>query len=129
MVGQQLTQPGGGIGVHGRWDLRMAWFSVSDAIQPPGATTRRHNSRHRCIAGSPDRADDPVAHSPQDVQGDDEMDLTTRVTSRHGCAFVTVDGELDLSTAEQLTLALTGALDEFDRPLVLDLAGLRFCDS
>ena len=57
------------------------------------------------------------------------MDLTTRVTSRHGCALVTVDGELDLSTAEQLMQALTGALDEFDRPLVLDLAGLRFCDS
>jgi anti-sigma B factor antagonist len=57
------------------------------------------------------------------------MTLATRVTERSGCALVAVDGELDLSTAEQLEEALGPAIDDATGPIVLDLAALRFCDS
>src|SRR5215475_11914166 len=57
------------------------------------------------------------------------MNLATRVTQRSGCALVAVDGELDLSTAEQLEEALGSAIDDATGPVVLDLAALRFCDS
>jgi anti-anti-sigma factor len=57
------------------------------------------------------------------------MNLATRVTQRSGCALVAVDGELDLSTVEQLEEALGSAIDDGTGPVVLDLAALRFCDS
>jgi anti-anti-sigma factor len=57
------------------------------------------------------------------------MFLTTRVTEQDGCVVVGVEGELDMSTADQLldTLSVAGAGHSVD--LVLDLADLRFCDS
>lgn len=57
------------------------------------------------------------------------MNLATRVTQRSGCVLVTVDGELDLSTADQLQETLIRAVADGVGPLVLDLAALRFCDS
>jgi anti-anti-sigma factor len=57
------------------------------------------------------------------------MNLGTLVTQRGGCALVAVDGELDLSTAEQLESVLGSAIDDATGPIVLDLAALRFCDS
>lgn len=57
------------------------------------------------------------------------MLLTTRVTERGGCTVVVVDGELDMGTAEQLRAVLAASIVESQRALVLDLAGLRFCDS
>jgi len=57
------------------------------------------------------------------------MTLATRVTERNGCALVAVDGELDLSTAEQLEEALGPAIHDATGPIVLDVAALRFCDS
>jgi anti-anti-sigma factor len=57
------------------------------------------------------------------------MNLATTVTRRDGCVFVTVDGELDLSTADQLQETLGSAIAEGSGPIVLDLESLRFCDS
>ena len=57
------------------------------------------------------------------------MNLATRVTQRDGCVLVAVDGELDLSTADQLQDTLGAAMAEGSGPIVLDLGALRFCDS
>src|SRR5262249_22906121 len=53
----------------------------------------------------------------------------THVTERGGCVVVTVDGELDLSTADQLHETLASAIADGTGPIVLDLDALRFCDS
>ncbi len=57
------------------------------------------------------------------------MLLNTRVTEQGGCVLVAVDGELDLSTADDLHATITAAISDGAGPLVLDLADLRFCDS
>jgi len=58
-----------------------------------------------------------------------EMNVATRVSEQDGCVVVSVDGELDLGTAEQLQETLTTAIAEAAGPIVLDLTDLRFCDS
>lgn len=57
------------------------------------------------------------------------MYLTTRVAEQDGCLFVSVDGELDLGSADQLQEVLDPAITGGEGPVVLDLADLRFCDS
>jgi len=57
------------------------------------------------------------------------MNVATRVSEQDGCVVVSVDGELDLGTAEQLQETLTTAIAEAAGPIVLDLTDLRFCDS
>jgi len=57
------------------------------------------------------------------------MNLATHVTERAGCVFVTVDGELDLGTADQLHETLRSAIADGTGPIVLDLEALQFCDS
>jgi anti-sigma B factor antagonist len=46
-----------------------------------------------------------------------------------GPVVLTVTGELDHHTAPQLTQALRNAPLAHDRPLVIDLSGLAYCDS
>ena len=58
-----------------------------------------------------------------------DMLLTTRVTERALCTVVVVEGELDMSTAGDLTQVLTMAIDAGETNVVLDLASLSFCDS
>src|SRR5689334_12442259 len=58
-----------------------------------------------------------------------DMNVATRVSEQDGCVVVSVDGELDLGTAEQLQETLTTAIAEAAGPIVLDLTNLRFCDS
>lgn len=57
------------------------------------------------------------------------MSLTTRAVVLDRCSVVTVEGELDLVTADQLWEELTEVLAGHHAPLVLDLAELGFCDS
>lgn len=57
------------------------------------------------------------------------MFLTTRVSERPSCTVVAVAGELDMSTASDLSDVLTSAIEARDVGLVLDLASLDFCDS
>ena len=53
--------------------------------------------------------------------------LTWDIQERGRQAYVVVDGELDVGTAPDLEKALT-PLAEAGRDLILDLAGVRFCD-
>jgi len=64
-----------------------------------------------------------------DGTADTDMLLTTRVSERPRCTVVAVDGELDMSTAGELTQVLTAAIDAGETNVVLDLASLDFCDS
>lgn len=57
------------------------------------------------------------------------MFLTTRITESDGCTVVAVEGELDMSTADQLRDELSRVIGNGDGHLVLDLGDLRFCDS
>jgi anti-sigma B factor antagonist len=57
------------------------------------------------------------------------MNLATHVTEHAGCVVVVVEGELDLSTADQLNETLDSAIASGTGPIVLDLQALRFCDS
>jgi anti-sigma B factor antagonist len=55
------------------------------------------------------------------------MDIRVVDHPTGSCRVVTVTGQLDMSTAPQLERAL---IDEAEHPrLVVDLAGLTFCDS
>ena len=47
----------------------------------------------------------------------------------HGQAVVAVTGELDMSTAPELSRSLTDVLDQHPRRLTLELGGLDFIDS
>ena len=47
----------------------------------------------------------------------------------HGDAVVAVTGELDMSTAPELSRSLAGVLDQHPQRLTLELGGLQFIDS
>ena len=55
--------------------------------------------------------------------------FTCRTTVDHGAAVVFVSGELDLSTAPELSRSLVTVLDQHPQALTLDLAGVEFIDS
>ncbi|MDQ1620343.1 MAG: anti-sigma factor antagonist [Actinomycetota bacterium] len=56
-------------------------------------------------------------------------DLLLSMTAREGCAVVTVGGEVDLGTANQLSDYAVTALQDSGPSLVIDLAGVTFMDS
>jgi anti-sigma B factor antagonist len=58
-----------------------------------------------------------------------DVELNVSTASQGGHAVVTATGELDLYTAPRLQAALAGLLrGDVDR-IVVDLAGVEFCDS
>jgi anti-anti-sigma factor len=58
------------------------------------------------------------------------MPLTLEADRRpDGTAYLTVAGELDLSTAPELEEAAGKLLDDRPTALVIDFAGVPFCDS
>ncbi len=57
------------------------------------------------------------------------MTLPIAVEDRGPVTVVAVGGELDLSSAPELLQALTRLVDAGRRDLVVDLSGVRFCDS
>ena len=57
------------------------------------------------------------------------MLLTTRVDDEAEHTLIVVEGELDLATAGQLRDVVSSCIAQSQRPLMLDLAKLRFCDS
>jgi anti-sigma B factor antagonist len=59
----------------------------------------------------------------------DRADLRTSVARGDEETVVSVAGDLDVSTAEQLADAVNEELREAPGRIVLDLAGLTFCDS
>jgi anti-sigma B factor antagonist len=59
----------------------------------------------------------------------DRADLRVSVAHDDEETVVTVSGELDMSTAAQLTDTVNEELREAPGRIVLDLAGLSFCDS
>ncbi len=56
-------------------------------------------------------------------------DFSCRTSVDHGDAVVAVNGELDMSTAPQLSRSLAGVLDHHPQRLTLELGGLEFIDS
>jgi anti-sigma B factor antagonist len=46
-----------------------------------------------------------------------------------GASIISVSGELDISTARALEVAVASIIDEHPQRLVFDLSGLRFMDS
>lgn len=59
----------------------------------------------------------------------DQSDFTARTRLENGQAVIAVWGELDLSTAPELSRSVAPVLDAHPHQLILDLAGLRFIDS
>ena len=57
------------------------------------------------------------------------QEFSCRTTLDHGAAVVVVSGELDMSTAPELSRSLVTILDGHPRALTLDLAGVEFIDS
>ena len=58
---------------------------------------------------------------------DDELSI--RIPRDGSTATVAADGEIDLSTVDELRLAVTGAADDGTDKLRLDLTGIEFIDS
>lgn len=56
-------------------------------------------------------------------------ELSCQTTVDHGRAVVAVAGELDLSTAAELSLSLAPLLEQRPATVTMDLAGLEFIDS
>lgn len=56
-------------------------------------------------------------------------ELSCLATLDHGQATVAVSGELDMSTAPQLSQSLAEVLDQHPREVTVDLGGLSFIDS
>jgi anti-anti-sigma factor len=56
-------------------------------------------------------------------------EFTCQATLDQGEAVVSVCGELDMSTAPELSRSLADVLDQHPRDLTLDLAGVEFIDS
>ena len=56
-------------------------------------------------------------------------ELSCLASLDHGEAVVAVTGELDMSTAPQLSRSLAGVLDQHPQRLTLELGGLEFIDS
>lgn len=64
------------------------------------------------------------------MQRESNDGLVIRVTSEGGLRRLTIGGELDLATSPQLATAVVDVLAEAGvTRVVLDLAGLGFCDS
>jgi len=57
------------------------------------------------------------------------MTLAISVDDRRPPAVLAVGGDLDLNTAPELLQALTRLVDAGERVVVVDLAGVEFCDS
>ncbi|WP_030440472.1 STAS domain-containing protein [Actinoplanes subtropicus] len=55
--------------------------------------------------------------------------IITQQAERGGVVRLTLSGELDLATADRLQQHVQRALAQPARKLVLDLAGVAFCDS
>ena len=56
-------------------------------------------------------------------------EFSCRTTLDHGQAVVSVHGELDMSTAPELSRSLAELLDHRPQEVTVDLAGLEFIDS
>jgi anti-sigma B factor antagonist len=57
------------------------------------------------------------------------MSLTISSEARDSVTLISVQGELDLATAPELSELTTRLLEQGDSRLVYDLSGLTFCDS
>ncbi|MFB7620709.1 STAS domain-containing protein [Kitasatospora sp. NPDC056181] len=115
----------------------------SGPVAPPAPVVRAapHAARHDGRDGTtPSRADgEPTmprpAEYPSDDGGGEERGGLHVVTGREGATrVVTVTGELDLDTGDVLRRALAVPADEEPEDeglerIVVDLSGLRFCDS
>jgi anti-anti-sigma factor len=56
-------------------------------------------------------------------------EFSCQTTVAHGRAVVAVRGELDMSTAAELSRSLAPVLDQHPQAVTMDLAGLEFIDS
>ena len=56
-------------------------------------------------------------------------EFSCQATVDHGQAVVAVAGELDMTTAPELSRSLAPVLDQHPRDLTLDLGGVDFIDS
>ncbi len=50
-------------------------------------------------------------------------------TEEDGSQVVSVKGELDIATAEQAYLYVSGVIDDWPAPVGVDLSGVTFCDA
>jgi anti-sigma B factor antagonist len=57
------------------------------------------------------------------------MPFTVRVTQDPDCSIVALDGELDMCSAPRLLAAVSDAVAGEQRNVLVDAAGLTFCDS
>ncbi|MFJ9608468.1 STAS domain-containing protein [Kitasatospora sp. NPDC101176] len=73
----------------------------------------------------------PRSAEPPGAGAEEQGPGGLRVTARREgpVRVVSVQGELDRDTADTLRAALAGPGEEDERRIVVDLAGLRFCDS
>jgi anti-sigma B factor antagonist len=59
---------------------------------------------------------------------DDQLKLSRRTDDR-GDQVISVAGELDIATAEQAYSYIREVIDGWSDPVLVDLAGLTFCDA
>jgi anti-anti-sigma factor len=65
-----------------------------------------------------------------DITDDDDEHLNVSVTSdEDGTAVITVVGEIDIDTVDELRSAVSHAVEEGATGLVFDLSGVAFMDS
>lgn len=57
------------------------------------------------------------------------MDITVARQADHDAVVVTLHGDIDLFSADQLRASLAGLVDQAVTKIVVDLAAVAFCDS
>lgn len=69
-----------------------------------------------------------VATAPDDLQRPAALRLSHRILPT-GEAIANIGGELDIATADIAVRYVTLVIDRHGGPLIVDLAGLAFCDA
>ena len=69
-----------------------------------------------------------VTGAPDDLQGAAALRLSHRILPTGG-AIADIGGELDIATAEVALRHVRLVIDRHGGPLIVDLAGLAFCDA
>jgi anti-sigma B factor antagonist len=87
----------------------------------------RQLNRASACAAAPDGGSDRSVITAQRVEPV-QLELSCR-TEEDGSQVISVTGELDIATAEQVYTYISDVIDCWPAPVSVDLAGLTFCDA
>jgi anti-sigma B factor antagonist len=80
------------------------------------------------VAPVPDGGSDAAVITAERAAEPAQLELSCR-TAANGYQIVSVAGELDIATAEQVYSYLSEVIDGRTAPVTVDLSGLTFCDA